>query len=818
MPLMLDRRIFTQFDWLLFALLLILPCISLIVLYSAGYSAEIEGVNFLGINIKSQVFLKQVFFYFIGFSCLFVALFFNPQTLDRLAYFFYGFSIFLLFLVFILGVSANGSQRWLNILGFRFQPSEFMKIAIILCMARYCSKNPPGPDGYSLANLMIPACLIGLPFLLVLAQPDLGTALAVGVIGFSIVLFTGINIKTLLLLGTSGLASFFPAWLWLLKPYQKRRILTLLNPEADPFGSGYHIIQSKIAVGSGSFFGKGYLKGTQTQLEFLPEHTTDFIFSVLAEEWGFLGSAVVIFLYFSIIQRMLSVAQKSRDSFSMLFTVGAAVMLFFHVLVNVGMVLGLMPVVGLPLPLFSYGGTAVVVNFVVFGLILGIGMRRFMFKGFDKLVLALVLMLGAGNILQAETPPVEETMPKEDLPQESLPKAALPKDDSAQEMPAQKTPGQEALAKETPAAMVEAKAEKYAAKDKYAMKIDPAYYSNLLEAVLKQKRFYAPNLRTETQTDNIGAPWHEWLRNDFRIDLGLDDINLNFEFEKDFKDFKAKYSPKIGVKFETSNFVLEREVFRRASKDLDETKNEEYLNYQIKTSKKTNRIMSQAKQQLHIFIPYKNDFGFVLFVPQAGAIEGEDDLNLARGFLMCPRLRSNAHVVAGLPAFINVPIKLKTVHSTASALIKAKVTTGFDQGRALAEIYTSEYLPSSRNKRDESTNLFPFVQLKYVASDFDPKVDNFRDPSVVGIKANMELQNSLNHLVKTSVELGVGVKKIRLPEEQPIRLNKKQYVVEKGDCYALVLATKAVHEFKKQKLAFAEDGGKLEDLVEGLGK
>ena len=251
-------------------------------------------------------------------------------------------------------------------------------MGVILILARYLSKRPPPPGGYGFRQLIVPLLIIGLPMGLIIRQPDLGTALVVGGVGMMMLLFVGIRPKVLLIAASVVMLAAYPVW-HVLHPYQQRRVIALIDPDADPLGSGYHIIQSKIAVGSGSLFGKGYLQGTQTQLEFLPEHTTDFVFSVLAEEWGFVGCFVVICLYLVFLNRLLRVVQRSRDAFTALLTFGVVSKIFFHAAVNIGMVVGLLPVVGIPLPLFSYGGSSMIATMFSVGLVLGVSMRRLLF-------------------------------------------------------------------------------------------------------------------------------------------------------------------------------------------------------------------------------------------------------------------------------------------------------------------------------------------------------------------------------------------------------------------------------------------------------
>ncbi len=381
--MLVDRRLFSQFDFKLLGIVLTIPLLGLIVLYSAGYDAEtsIRITSWLPIEIKSLSFFRQTIFLLCGLFVVLITSLIPTIWLQRWAYIIYAIGVVLLIAVLIFGVASKGSVRWLQLPGFRFQPSEVMKVVLILALARYLSRNVPGPGGYGFKELVIPFIMILVPMGLVMRQPDLGTSLALAGIGFGMILFLGIRFKALLIMVSSVVAAIIPAWLFLLHPYQKRRVLTLVNPEADPLGSGYHITQSKIAVGSGEFLGKGFMRGTQSQLEFLPEHTTDFVFSVLGEEWGFLGVLVILSLFFILLWRLLVLSGKARDLFGSMIVVGASLFIFIHVFVNVGMVIGLLPVVGIPLPLFSYGGTSLMMNMFAIGLVQGVCMRRYMFAG-----------------------------------------------------------------------------------------------------------------------------------------------------------------------------------------------------------------------------------------------------------------------------------------------------------------------------------------------------------------------------------------------------------------------------------------------------
>ncbi|NDC36549.1 MAG: rod shape-determining protein RodA [Proteobacteria bacterium] len=377
----IDRAIIRHFDWGLFVAALAVPLFGLVVLYSAGFNPDVvPNSSLLASLSQSQPFLRQVIFLIVGLVVMAVAASISPQTFYRYAYVIYAIGILLLVAVALGGTVVNGSRRWIPLVaGFSLQPAELMKVGIILCMARYLSRNPPRERAYGLKQLAMPLGLILLPMAFIMKQPDLGSALAVGMIGGIMVLFMGVRLRLIVitLLIAAAVAPF--AW-HKLHGYQQRRILTLINPEADPRGSGYHITQSIIAVGSGEFVGKGFMQGTQTQLEFLPEHHTDFIFSVLAEEWGFIGAMVLLGLYLLLIQRLLRVSSKSKDLFTALVALGVAILFGVHVVINMGMVIGVLPVVGIPLPLFSYGGSAVLTLMFGLGTVMGISMRRLVFS------------------------------------------------------------------------------------------------------------------------------------------------------------------------------------------------------------------------------------------------------------------------------------------------------------------------------------------------------------------------------------------------------------------------------------------------------
>lgn len=355
---------------------MLIPAMGLVVLFSAGYDPDARPYfSWLPLWVKSVPFVKQVIFILMGLAVMGIAMAIPPTFFIRYAYLFYALGLLLLVLVALFGTVVNGSRRWLSFGIFNLQPAEFVKLSVILALARYLSRRSPPRHGYRLKHLIVPALLFLSPMALIMKQPDLGTALVVGAAGGMMLLFVGIHWRTLVTLIVVVCLSVIPAWNHL-HDYQKNRVISLFNPEMDLKGSGYHINQSKIAVGSGEMFGKGFLEGPQTQLEFLPEHTTDFIFSVLAEEWGFFGCIAVLAAYLLFIAMMLRVVARTKDLFLSLMVFGITSVIFFHSFVNVGMVVGILPVVGIPLPLFSYGGSSVLSTMFAVGLVMGVSLRR----------------------------------------------------------------------------------------------------------------------------------------------------------------------------------------------------------------------------------------------------------------------------------------------------------------------------------------------------------------------------------------------------------------------------------------------------------
>ena len=335
---------FLALDFQLIFLILTLGIIS----FFAMYSTE-RGV--LGYYTQSHIY--RFFFFFV----LFVFLsFIKVNFWIRISYIFYFVVILLLVGVDIFGITASGSKRWINLFIFNLQPSELMKVSLILFLARYYNKIPIH-EVERIRYIIVPIFALFLPVAMVASQPDLGTAMLIAIGGFGVIWLTGFRIKYFIY-SSVMLICLTPVSIAFLKPYQKSRILTFLNPERDPLGAGYQIIQSKIAVGSGGITGKGFLNGSQSYLDYLPEKHTDFIFTLFSEEFGFIGCLLLLLVYAMIIYRILAIGQRSRNNFAKLYCFGFGIAFFVYVIVNMSMVLGLLPIVGAPLPIMSYGGSS----------------------------------------------------------------------------------------------------------------------------------------------------------------------------------------------------------------------------------------------------------------------------------------------------------------------------------------------------------------------------------------------------------------------------------------------------------------------------
>lgn len=356
--------LFRHVDGMLLALVLALLLVSTATIFSASgeSAARLTG---------------QMLNVLVGLSVLLVVASIPPHLLSKL-----GLPLYVLALVLLLGVALfgeirNGSRRWLPLGFISIQPSELMKIALPLMLAWYFQQR----EGLlKLRDFGIAAFLIVLPFLLILKQPDLGTALLIAASGFYVLFFAGLSWKIIAGLGATALACLPLIWNFVLHDYQKTRVLTLIDPTADPLGDGYHIIQSTIAIGSGGWFGKGWLSGTQNQLDFIPERTTDFIFAVYSEEFGLLGTLLLIMLYLAIVARGLKIAEHAPSTFARLMAATISLNFFTYVFVNMGMVSGILPVVGVPLPLMSYGGTAMVTLMIGLGILMSMATHRQLLK------------------------------------------------------------------------------------------------------------------------------------------------------------------------------------------------------------------------------------------------------------------------------------------------------------------------------------------------------------------------------------------------------------------------------------------------------
>lgn len=365
---MSERRFPTNVDWRLVAVTALILGVGWLSLYSV--TAQGGG--------STPIYLRQLYWILLGWAVFGLMMVVDYRKLARYAYAAYGVAMLLLVLVLLVGRSTLGAQRWLSLGGVSLQPSELAKLAVLFVLAHYFARRQM-PGGYRVAQLLVPSLLMLPPLLLILKQPDLGTALTLLFLFVVIVAAVGVRSKPLII-GVLLACMLFP-FLWQvvwgsLKDYQRDRLVTFLNPAADPLGKSYHLMQSKIAIGSGGWAGKGYQEGTQSQLKFLPEAHTDFVFAVFAEEWGFLGSFIILGLYLALLLLGMEAAIRARDVLGSLLAVGVVGMIGFNVMINIAMTSGLLPVVGIPLPLMSYGGTAMVTTMAGLGLVMNIRMRR----------------------------------------------------------------------------------------------------------------------------------------------------------------------------------------------------------------------------------------------------------------------------------------------------------------------------------------------------------------------------------------------------------------------------------------------------------
>jgi rod shape determining protein RodA len=352
-----------EINWSLVLLLLLLGGAGIGMLYSVGGGSWEPWAG------------KHAIRFALGIVGMLAIAMFPPRFWMGVSYPIYVFALLLLLGVEVAGVTINGSQRWLDIGPIRLQPSEIMKIAVVFALARFYHDLPTEKIS-SPGGLFVPAVIIGLPAALIASQPDLGTTLLLCATGAAVIFLAGLSWKIII---PAGLAGAIGAPLYLqygLQEYQRARVMTMFNPDADPLGAGYHILQSKIALGSGGFTGKGFMEGTQSQLNFLPEKQTDFIFTILGEEFGFVGGIAVLAIYALVLANTVAIATSCKSTFLRLMTMGIAITFALYVFINVGMVMGLLPVVGVPLPLISNGGTVMLSVLAGFGLILGAHIHR----------------------------------------------------------------------------------------------------------------------------------------------------------------------------------------------------------------------------------------------------------------------------------------------------------------------------------------------------------------------------------------------------------------------------------------------------------
>jgi rod shape determining protein RodA len=355
---------FRDFDWVLLGFVLLICGLGVMQIYSASSATKFAGVH-----------MKQVYWIMAGVMVMFIVSLINYHAVLENVHWLYLASVLSLVGVLLFGVKIFGARRWIDLGRFHFQPSEWVKLVIILALAKYFADARQREA--SVSDITKVGLIAGVPFLLILAQPDLGTSLTLIPISFVSLFLGGLRFKHLMVIVIAAALVVPLAYKFALKDYQRERLTSFMNPEADPRGSGYQVQQSLIAVGAGGIWGKGTAKGSQTQGMFLPVTHTDFIFATFAEEHGFIGAAGVLLLYFMVLMRLIHNAQTAPDRAGAMVVMGVVALLGFHVLVNVGMVVGFMPVTGLPLPLLSYGGSSVLFMFLALGVVMNIRMRRF---------------------------------------------------------------------------------------------------------------------------------------------------------------------------------------------------------------------------------------------------------------------------------------------------------------------------------------------------------------------------------------------------------------------------------------------------------
>jgi rod shape determining protein RodA len=356
-----------HFDWTLFLIAALLAVVGVVNLYSATSVSRAA---------LSEIYIQQVYWLVVGGILATVVAVVDYRHYERFGYALYGFGVILLILVFILGRDIRGSSRWINIGSFSFQPSEFMKLFLIVALAKYLHDDPKS-EGRGLKDLVIPALITVVPLLLILKQPDLGTALILGLIFATICALTRIKLRSVIALVFASAVVIPATWTYVLKDYQKQRVSAFLNPEANILGAGWHAHHARIAIGNGGIFGQGFMRGTQNQFQFLPDQHSDFPFAVFAEDWGFFGCLVLVLLYGLLVGWAIRVAATAKDRFGAVLAIGVGALIFWHAFFNLGMVTGILPVVGVTLPLFSAGGSSVLTILIGIGLLMNVSMRRF---------------------------------------------------------------------------------------------------------------------------------------------------------------------------------------------------------------------------------------------------------------------------------------------------------------------------------------------------------------------------------------------------------------------------------------------------------
>lgn len=366
----IDKRRFYHVDWYLIICVLILFGIGIMNLVSA--TSTVEGTSF-------GFVLKQLMAFAAGIILILIITYYDYRIIADKARWIYAVGLFLVILVIIIGLAAGGAKRWISFGGISIQPSEFMKPILVIFLANMLHEKKKLNMALGLTDIAKPLIWIMIPVVLIVKQPDLGTGIVVLLTCFAMLWFVGLKKSTYAVLFSVGTVLPFAAWHYLMKPYQKMRVLSFINIDADPSGFGYHAKQAIIAVGSGRFFGKGYMQGTQHKLQFIPEHHTDFIYTVFGEEWGFIGSIVLFAIFIALIHRCLKISMEAHDELGSMMAFGVASVIWIQFTVNVLMAMHLAPVVGVPLPFISYGGSSLLSTLASIGLLININMRRYMF-------------------------------------------------------------------------------------------------------------------------------------------------------------------------------------------------------------------------------------------------------------------------------------------------------------------------------------------------------------------------------------------------------------------------------------------------------